>query len=137
MATIKLKTTTGELVDLMNGLFNSQDIKGKEFALAVSKNISILQEHLDHVEQAGRPSQEFVKFAQEIRMAQDAKDDESVKELESKNAELIAERKLQIEKVQGLLKEESKEVELHVITQNQIPHDVTARQMNNLEKIIE
>ena len=32
MATRKLKTTNGELVDLMNGLFSVQDLKGKGFA---------------------------------------------------------------------------------------------------------
>ena len=136
MATIELKTTNGELVDLMNGLFAAQDVKGKEFALTVSKNISALQEHLKGVEEAGRPSEEFVKFAREIKEATDANDSNAVKEMESRNASLIAERKEQIEKLQEMLKEDSKPITLNAIPNDVIPNDVTARQINNLEKII-
>ena len=39
MATKKITTTNGELVDLMNGLFNVQDLKGKGFALKVHENM--------------------------------------------------------------------------------------------------
>tara|TARA_R110002167_G_scaffold33570_7_gene107776 strand:+ start:14675 stop:15088 length:414 start_codon:yes stop_codon:yes gene_type:complete len=136
MATIELKTTNGELVDLMNGLFSSQDIKGKDFALTVSKNISLLQEHLQHVEEAGRPTEEFVKFAREIKAAQEAEDTNAIKDMEDKNANLISERKNQIETLQGMLKEKAKPVTLNILQKEIIPDDVTARQMNNLEKII-
>lgn len=37
MATIKLNTTNGELVDLMNGLYGVQDIQNKAFAMVVAK----------------------------------------------------------------------------------------------------
>ena len=136
MATITLNTTKGELVDLMNGLFNSQDIKGKDFALTVSKNISILQKALADIEEIGRPSEEFVKFAHQIKSVQEAGDQEGVKKMESENAELLAERKLQIEKVQKELKKDAKVIELNVLTKTMLPNDVTARQVGNLEKII-
>lgn len=136
MATIKLNTTHGELVDLMNGLFQTQDIKGKEFALVVSKNISKLQEHLDHIEKAGKPTEEFIKFAQEIRAAQDAQNSEAVKEMEDRNADLIAERKQQLDKIQDMLKKDAKPISLEVVTKELIPNDVTARQISNLQKII-
>jgi|TARA_A100001391_G_scaffold61683_1_gene38460 hypothetical protein len=136
MATIELKTTNGELVDLMNGLFATQDIKGKDFAFIVSKNINKLQDHLKNVEKLGQPSEEFVKFAAEIRAAQDANDTEAVKEMETRNASLIAERKNQIEDVQKLLKESAKPIKLNSLPKDLIPNEVTARQINNLEKII-
>ena len=135
MATIKLNTTCGELVDLMNGLFGVQDIPGKKLAMVVSKNISTLQGTLEHVEKVGKPTEEFMKFANEIKRLQDIGDQESMKKLEDSNAELIAERKIQIDKVQDLLKKESK-AELEIITKEIIPENVTARQINNLEKII-
>ena len=115
MATIKLNTTCGELVDLMNGLFGVQDIPGKKLAMVVSKNISTLQGTLEHVEKVGKPTEEFMKFANEIKRLQDIGDQESMKKLEDSNAELIAERKIQIDKVQDLLKKESK-AELEIIT---------------------
>ena len=39
-----INATKGELVNLINGLFAVQDLKGKKFSLSVSKNIKILQE---------------------------------------------------------------------------------------------
>ena len=67
MATTKLKTTNGELVDLMNGLFSVQDLRGKDFGLKVSRNMSKLQDALVEVEEVGKPSEEFVKFAQDVQ----------------------------------------------------------------------
>jgi hypothetical protein len=136
MATIKLKTTCGELVDLMNGHFGVQDIQGKDFALAISKNISILQSALKDVEKKGTPSDEFLKFANEIKRMQDLGDQEGMRKLEDENANLIAERKLQMETVQGMLKKDAEEVELNILTKNSLPTNVSARQIYNLEKII-
>jgi hypothetical protein len=136
MATMKLTTTNGELVDLMNGHFGVQDIQGKDFAFTVSKNISILQKALKEVEIKGTPSEEFMKFAQEIKRMQDLGDQEGMRKLEGENADLIAERKLQMEDVQNMLKLDAEEVELNVITKDSLPNNVSARQINNLEKII-
>mgnify|MGYP003110182826 FL=1 len=135
MATIKLKTTCGELVDLMNGHFGVQDVPGKEFALIISKNMNTLQKVLGHIEEKGRPSEEFMKFAQDMQKLQQAGDKDSLEQMEKNNSDLIAERKLQLEKVQELLKEEAK-AELEIIPKDLLPSDTTAKQINNLEKII-
>tara|TARA_R100001230_G_C5569951_1_gene91970 strand:- start:6 stop:416 length:411 start_codon:yes stop_codon:yes gene_type:complete len=135
MAKTKLKTTCGELVDLMNGLFSVQDVPGKDFALIVSSNMTNLQKVLKHLEEAGRPSEEFIKFAAEMQRLQQTNSDDALKELEKANSELIAERKLQMEKVQELLKE-SAEAELEVLPKDMLPNNLTAKQINNLEKII-
>ena len=105
-------------------------------AFIVSKNINKLHDHLQNVEKLGQPSEEFVKFAAEIRAAQDANDTEAVKEMETRNASLIAERKNQIEDVQKLLKESAEPIKLNSLPKDLIPNEVTARQINNLEKII-
>ena len=135
MATIKLNTTCGELVDLMNGHFAVQDVPGNEFALVISKNMNTLQEVLGHIEVKGRPSEEFMKFAQDMQKLQQAGDKDGLALLEKNNADLIAERKLQMEKVQDMLKESAK-AELEVISKDLLPADATAKQINNLEKII-
>jgi glycerate-2-kinase len=135
MATKKLKTTCGELVDLMNGHFGVQDVPGKDFALIISKNMHTLQDSLAHVEKTGKPSEEFMKFAQEMNKLQQSNEKDALEKLEKTNAELIAERKLQMEKVQNMLKEDG-EVELEVISRNLLPANITAKQLNNLEKII-
>ena len=135
MATMKLKTTCGELVDLMNGHFGVQDVPGKDFALIISRNMNKLQGVLGHIEKVGRPSEEFVKFAQQMQLLQQSNNKEALEELEKKNADLIAERKLQMEKVQDMLKEKA-EAELEIIPKDMLPVDATAKQINNLEKII-
>ena len=133
--TKKLKTTCGELVDLMNGHFGVQDVPGKEFAMIISRNMNRLQKTLAHVELAGKPTDEFMKFAQEMNKYQQANATEALQDLEKNNAELIAERKLQMEKVQELLKTEG-EAELEIIPKELLPTNITAKQINNLEKII-
>ena len=135
MATIKLKTTTGELVDLMQAHFGVQDVPGKDFALIVSRNMATLQKALAHVEEVGKPSEEFMKFAQEMNRHQQANAKEALEETEKQNADLITERKLQMEKVQEMLKEKG-EAEVEVIPKNLLPSDITAKQISNLEKII-
>jgi|TARA_R110002020_G_scaffold137687_1_gene307071 hypothetical protein len=135
MATTKLTTTCGELIDLMNGHFGVQDVPGKDFAMIISRNMNRLQETLAHVEKAGKPSEEFMKFAQEMNKYQQANATEALEDLEKQNSELIAERKIQMEKVQELLKDKA-EAELEVIPKKLLPANVTAKQINNLEKII-
>ena len=136
MATTKLKTTNGELVDLMNGLFNVQDLKGKDFGLKVSKNMSKLQDALVEVEEVGKPSEEFIKFAQDVQRLQQQKDAEAIKRLEESNSELVKARETQMDKVQDLLTKNAKEIELEVFTKDMLPNEITGRQISNLEKII-
>ena len=45
-----------EFGDLINGLFAAQEVEGKDFALTISKNISILREELKDVEEKAQPS---------------------------------------------------------------------------------
>ena len=136
MATTKIKTTNGELVDLMNGLFSVQDLKGKGFAFKVSNNMSKLQKALEPVELAGKPSEEFVKFAQDVQKLQQMKDAEGIKKLEDSNPELVKARQVQMDAVQEMLKEEAEEIELEVFTKDSLPNDISGRQITNLEKII-
>ena len=58
--------TKGELVNIINGLFAVQNLKGKEFSLTVSKNIAILKKELKDLEDAGKPSDEFLKLAEQV-----------------------------------------------------------------------
>ena len=136
MATTKLKTTNGELVDLMNGLFSVQDLRGKDFGLKVSRNMSKLQDALEEVEKMGKPSEEFMKLAQDVQRLQQQKDSEAIKRLEESNSQLVKEREAQMEKVQTLLTKDASEIELEIFTKDMLPNEITGRQISNLEKII-
>ena len=41
-----INATKGELVNLVNGLFSIQELKGKKFGIVVSKNLTTLEEKL-------------------------------------------------------------------------------------------
>ena len=140
MKTMKtINATKQELVDLINGLFQVQELKGKDFSLVVSKNISILHEALKEIEKAGAPSEEFIKLANEVNEINNngkpnAK--EVIEALEKENEKLVKARREQLDNVAELMKEEI-EIDLKILSEDILPEDITAKQINNIIKIIE
>ena len=131
--------TKQEFVDLINGLFAAQEVEGKDFALTISKNISILREELKDVEEKAQPSEEFLKVAREVnKIAQDDKEgaEEKIAKLEKDNEEIVTARRMQLANIQLSLKDEIS-VELYMLSKDILPDNVTAKQINQLEKIIE
>ena len=136
MTTIKAKK--GDFVNIINGLFSVQDLKGKEFSLTVSKNIVILQKALKDLEEAGKPSDDFMKLAAEVNQLANTNSEESkekIDQLEVDNKKLVDERKAQMDKVTQMMEEEI-EVKLKTFDEDSLPEDITAKQINNLIKII-
>ena len=128
-----------EFVDLINGLFQVQELKGKEFSLLVSKNINILQKNLKDIQEAGTPSEKFLELAQQVNAIANANAEDSqekIDKLESENKELVESRKNQMAKVSEMLKKDI-ELELHVLPESVLPEDVTAKQINTIINIIE
>ena len=98
----KINATKGEFVNLINGLFQVQDLKGKNFGLAISKNIAKLKEELQHLEDLGKPSEEFMKLAMKVNeLTKNNSEDsqEEINKLEKENETLVKERREQMEKV--------------------------------------
>ena len=126
----------GEFVELFNGLTSVQKLKGVKLGLLVSKNIRIIQEELKDIEEASKPSDDFLELSQKVQvlMNQDKKDE--IVDLEKENAELVQSRKNQLEEVDKLLLEET-EIELHAIPEDCLPTDITGEQIINIDKIIE
>ena len=126
----------GEFVELFNGLTSVQKLKGVKLGLLVSKNIRIIQEELKDIEEASKPSDDFLELSQKVQvlMNQDKKDE--IADLEKENAELVQSRKDQLEEVDKLLLEET-EIELHAIPEDCLPADITGEQIINIDKIIE
>lgn len=128
-----------ELVTIINGLFGVQELKGKKFSLIVSKNISILKDALKDLEEAGKPTQEFMVIAEKVNtIANENKEDakEQIEKLEEENKELVEARRDQMAKVEEMMKEEATVV-LHVLSEDLLPADISASQINKLIKIIE
>tara|TARA_R100000544_G_C2207769_1_gene50240 strand:- start:239 stop:640 length:402 start_codon:yes stop_codon:yes gene_type:complete len=133
---MKVKMKNGEFVELFNGLTSVQKLKGVKLGLLVSKNIRIIQEELKDIEEASKPSDDFLELSQKVQvlMNQDKKDE--IVDLEKENAELVQSRKNQLEEVDKLLLEET-EIELHAIPEDCLPTDITGEQIINIDKIIE
>jgi cell fate (sporulation/competence/biofilm development) regulator YlbF (YheA/YmcA/DUF963 family) len=127
--------TNQELVDLVNGLHKVKDLKGVKFALVVAKNIEMLQKELEHIDEASKPSEEFMKVSTEVQDCMKNGKEEEAKKLEEENKKLVDERKVQIEEVQVLLKEEST-INIYTVYSNQLPGDITADQIMSVRNII-
>mgnify|MGYP003132872648 CR=1 FL=1 len=135
----KINATKGDFVNIINGLFAVQDLPGKDFGLVVSKNITILKESLKDLEDAGKPSDEFMALAEKVNAianenTEDSKD--RIQKLQEENEELVKTRKDQMDALTKVM-EEKIEVEIHMIEEDVLPNSVTAKQINQLEKIIE
>jgi hypothetical protein len=133
-----IKATKGEFVNLINGLFAVQELKGKDFGLAVSKNITNLKEGLKHLEDEGKPSDEFMELARKVNVisnenSEDAK--EKIDALEKENEDLVKARREQMDNVMELMKDDIS-LDLVLISKKVLPEDITAKQINNIEKII-
>tara|TARA_R100001198_G_scaffold96241_1_gene85165 strand:- start:199 stop:612 length:414 start_codon:yes stop_codon:yes gene_type:complete len=134
----KINATKGEFVNLINGLFQVQDLKGKKFGLAVSKNIAKLKEELQHLEDLGKPSEEFMKLAMKVNeLTKNNSEDsqEEINKLEKENETLVKERREQMEKVNKVMQDKMS-IKLVTISEDILPDDISAKQINNIEKII-
>ena len=134
-----INATKDDFAKLYNGLVEVKDLKSKKFALAASKNMQIIKSALEHIEELNKPSEEFIELAQKITAIAKENNESSeqqVKDLEESNANLIQERKDQLDLVRETLKEEL-ELELHFVSEEILPDEINAEQINNIIKIIE
>jgi len=133
-----INATKGELVNLINGLFQVQELKGKQFSLSVSKNIKTLQTELKDLEVAGKPSDEFLALAEQVNVIANTNSDDSqaqILALEEDNKDLVESRRKQIEEVTSMMEGDTS-IKLELISESALPEDITAKQITNIEKII-
>ena len=119
-------------------MFAVQELKGKDFSLVVSKNISTLKDKLKDLEDAGKPDPKFLEVAQKVneianKNEPDAKD--QINKIEEENKELVEARRDQMAKVEEMMKEKVK-VKLDIISEEVLPEDISAAQINKIIKII-
>ena len=128
-----------DAASLYNGLVEVKNLKNKAFALKTAKNMIIIKEALEHIEELGKPSEEFMKISmqvQELMNTNSEEGKEKIAELEKDNAELIEKRKEQMEEVNTRLLEDI-ELNLNKFSEKMLPEEITADQILKLTKIIE
>jgi len=134
------KHTNRELADLMQGLIAVKDLKGVRFSLQVTKNINLIKAELEHIEEAAKPSEEFLEIAKQVQVIEKSgKTEEEMKaevaKIEEDNAELVADRKKQIDEFNNMLEDEI-EISLFKISEKHLPEDITAQQLMGINQLI-
>ena len=122
-----------EAVDLLQALYSVQEIEDLEFAKKVLASTEAIEEVLKPLEDTMKPSKEFEELARLVNEAQG--DDTKIQELEEKNADLVDERKKQIEAVKGML-EDTITVDLTYIGEDVLPKTLNAKQLKGLQRLI-
>jgi hypothetical protein len=130
--------TKQELVDLIAGLQEVENLESKALAVISFQNVININALLKDLEDVAAPSMEFIKLAQEMQAFNMETELDKVKEKEAlpENAALIQERQEQIAKVTELLKAEV-ELKLHKIKQEDLPLNITAKQLSRIQLILE
>ena len=134
MAFTKQVMTVQGFVDLLNGLYKVQEVKGLKLAKKVVSNIQNLEEFLNPLNTAMEPSKEFKEFAERVR-SEAGNDLEKVAALEATEPELVNERKEQLQTLQLLLSE-TKELSLEQIHYSDLPNEVSAKQLKGISPIL-
>lgn len=123
-----------EYMDLLQNLYNCQDLPGLDFAKVIGRNIEVLQEKADPLNAMLEPSEEFRKIIAEIQECKG--DPQKIKAVEDANPEIIKERKKQTDLVNSIL-EEKIEVKLQRIPEEILPKEMTARQYRGIQQLID
>ncbi len=136
MSAKKVTLVNKEVLNLFQGLLAVKEMKGSRFAVLVAKNLKEMKKVLDPLDAMAIPTQEFQELSVEMNKLIEAEDGEAIKKLEESNSELIDARKEQLEGVNSKL-EESSEVYIYSIKEDQLPEDITGEQIEKLLEIIE
>jgi len=131
---VKAETTVQTYVDLLHALQSVQDLPGLKFAQKVESNISKLEERLEPLNLALKPTKEFEEFAQ---MVQRVAGNDHVKrqELEDQNPEIVEKRVKQLDEAREMLTQPLS-VPLRKIHEGELPHNINARQLKGLKLIL-
>lgn len=136
MQQIEFKATNKELVELLQGLYNVQALQGLKFALLVSKNVKIIKDELNDIEDIAQPTPEFLELANKVKGLEENKDSKGIKKLEKENKNLVDERKKQLAELQEIMKE-AVNVNLIPIEEKVLPENITAGQVTGIQTLIQ
>jgi len=136
MSAKKVTLKNKEILEIFQGLHAVREIQGSRFAVLVAKNMKELKKVLDPIDQGAIPSREFQELSVEINKLIEAEDGEAIEKMEADNAELIEERKKQLEAVNEELEKDS-DIYIYKIKEDQLPDEITGEQLQRLLEIIE
>jgi hypothetical protein len=128
--------TNREFLNIFKTLSDTRSVKGVNYAKAVIKNLQVIKEHLQPIEEMALPSEEFIELSVKAQEFINKEDSQGLEKFESENKELIEKRKKQMDEVNAKL-DEITTVELVMIEEKVLPEDISAEQIEALMKIIQ
>ena len=136
MSAKKVTLQNRQVLELFQGLHAVKGIQGSRFAVLVAKNLKEMKKILDPIDASAIPTREFQELSVEMNKHIEAEDQEAIDKLEKEHEELIEARKTQLMEVNKKL-EESSEVYIYSIKEEQLPEEITGEQLERLLTIIE
>jgi hypothetical protein len=128
--------TNKQFLDIFHTLQETRTSKGVRYALIVIKNSEVISEHLKELDEAAKPSEEFVELSIKAQALIKEEKFEELAEIEKANGAVIEERKKQMDEVNTKMSEMAT-LELKLIPEEFLPSDVSAEQLEKLMPIIQ
>lgn len=125
-----------EFLNIYKTLSDTRSVKGVHYAKAVIKNLQVIKEHLQPIEDMALPSEEFIELSVKAQEFINKEDSDGLKKFEEENQPIIEKRKAQMDEVNAKL-DEITTVELVLIDEKVLPEDISAEQIEALMKIIQ
>lgn len=133
---VPVSLTNRQFLEIFHTLQETKSVKGVKYAIIVIKNSEVISNHLKSMDEDAKPSEAFVELsikAQEL--IKESKLDE-LKELEAQHAEIIEERKIQMDRINANMNLTAT-LELKLIPEEILPSDISAEQLEKLLPIIQ
>jgi hypothetical protein len=132
---VPVTATNKEFLTIYQTLQEVRSARGVKFAIAVVKNSTVIEAHLNGLEKMALPSEAFADLSIKAQVFIKENDEEGLKALEAEHAEVIQARKEQLAEVEVELSKTAI-LELKLINEELLPDDITAEQIEKLMKII-
>lgn len=153
-----LNITKREATELFQNLQSVGNLSGPRFVYVIAKNISILKDEIKALNEAQKPTDEFMEFDKErVELAKQfaAKDkdgkprtfmdgnqskfviedidafEKAAKKLKKEHKEAVEAREKQMEDFNKIMEEEI-DIHLYGLNQEDLPEDITARQLSGI-----
>jgi hypothetical protein len=131
----KITATKRDLVVLLRGLLDVQELPGKKLGTAVAHNIKVLEVELQDIEAMGAINPQFITIANEInRLVKEEKNEEAAT-LEKENVALLDERREQLAKVEVALNNDG-EVSLKTVLRKDLPATISGKQIYGITSLL-
>tara|TARA_R110002050_G_scaffold47432_1_gene110720 strand:- start:327 stop:731 length:405 start_codon:yes stop_codon:yes gene_type:complete len=132
----QIKGTKRDLVAILKGLLEVQDLPGKDFGIAVAQNLELLQSKLQDIEKMGTVSSKFLEIANVINQLTKEEKIEEAQKLEHENQHLLDERRDQLSQVEIALDVKAS-IKLHIIERRILPDTISGKQIYGITRILE